>query len=80
MMEYEPCSSCGGKVVDGEPHFIPLGTDSVLKIIDQECKGCGAVIIGEHQKTEIIKNRKAHDRLVEIMTNREKKEYDEEVL
>jgi len=68
-MKYEPCSSCGGEVVDGEPHFIPLGTDNVLKIIDQECKGCGAVIIGEHQKMEVIKNQKVHDELVELLSN-----------
>lgn len=67
---YKPCETCGGEVIDGEPHFIPLGTDSVLKIIDQVCKKCGCNIIGENQKTEIIKNREAHDKLVEALERR----------
>ena len=66
-MKYKPCSCCGGEVIDGRPHFIPLGTDSVLKIIDQECMNCGCAIIGENQKTEIIKNRDAHDALIKAM-------------
>lgn len=61
-------------MIDGKPHFIPLGTDSVLKIIDQECVNCGCVIIGENQRTEIIKNRDAHDALVKAMENRFRKE------
>lgn len=69
-MTYKPCSVCGGEVIDGKPHFIPLGADSVLKIIDQECTNCGCTIIGENQKTEIIKNRDAHDALVSAMENR----------
>lgn len=73
-MEYKQCSFCGGEVIDGEPHFIPLGDDCVLKIIDQECTKCGAAIIGENQKTEIIKNREAHDKLVKIMREKFKKE------
>lgn len=76
-MKYKPCSICGGEVIDGKPHFIPLGTDSVLKIIDQECKDCGCAIIGEHQKTEVIKNREAHDKLIEAMM-RTKKEVERE--
>ena len=66
-MDYAPCSFCGGKVIDAEPQYIPLGTDSVLKIIDQQCTVCGAAIIGQHQKTEIIKNQKAHDKLFGFM-------------
>lgn len=70
QMTYKSCSVCGGEVIDGKPHFIPLGADSVLKIIDQECMNCGCAIIGENQKTEIIKNRDAHDALVSAMENR----------
>lgn len=66
VAEYEPCSSCGGKVIDGKPHYIPLGTDTVLEIIDQQCENCGCAIIGPHQKTRTIKNQKAHDRLIEF--------------
>lgn len=66
MAEYEPCSDCGGKVIDGKPHYIPLGTDTVLEIIDQQCKNCGCAIIGPHQKTRTIKNQKAHDRLIDF--------------
>lgn len=72
-MKYKPCSNCGGKVIDGKPHFIPLGTDSVLKIIDQECERCGCAIIGENQKTELIKNREAHDKLIEMMMKKEER-------
>lgn len=73
-MKYKPCSTCGGEVIDGKPHYIPLGTDSVLKIIDQECRNCGCAIIGKYQKTEVIKSREAHDKLIEAMMKTEKEE------
>ena len=63
--EYEP-HDCGGKIIDDEPHYIPLGSDSIMRIIDQRCIKCGCSIIGRYQKTEIIKNQKAHDFLTEI--------------
>ena len=64
--EYEP-HNCGGKIVDDEPHYIPLGCDSIMQIIDQRCTKCGCSIIGRYQKTKIIKNQKAHDLLGEIL-------------
>lgn len=67
---------CGGEVVDGEPHYIPLGTDSILRIVDQKCLKCGAIIIGPHQKRKMIQNREAHDKLVDIMMGIHKKAYD----
>ena len=70
-MEYGLCSFCSGKVIDAEPHYIPIGCDSVLKIVDQKCAVCGAIIIGQHQKSEIIKNPKAHDKLFEFYERRD---------
>ncbi len=48
---YKPCGFCGGEVIDGEPHYIPFGMGSVLEIIDQKCKNCGANIVGSKMKT-----------------------------
>ena len=56
--EYEPCSNCGGNVIDDEPSYITLSVDEVLKITDQKCTCCGMHIIGKHQKLETIKNLK----------------------
>lgn len=65
---YGKCEFCkGGDIVDEKPSYIPIGTDSVLKITDQVCNKCGAVFIGEHQRTKLIKNQKAHDELVRLM-------------
>ena len=52
---YKPCGFCGGEVIDGEPHYIPFGMGSVLEIIDQKCKNCGANIVGSNQKKKVIK-------------------------
>lgn len=68
MSEY-PCCDCGGKIIDGEPHYIPFGTDSVLRIVDQVCTECGANIIGKHQKTKIFVNQKAHDMILNFVEN-----------
>lgn len=57
---------CGGDIVDDEPSYIPLGDDTVMKIIDQKCTKCGAAIIGKHQKTEMIQNKAAHDKLMDF--------------
>ncbi len=55
---------CGGNVVDDEPHYIPLGTDMVLKIADKRCEKCGAVYVGgQYQKLERIQNRELCDKL-----------------
>lgn len=70
MAGYEPHENCGGEVIDGKPHYIPLGKDTVLEIIDQTCRKCGAVIIGEHQRTRQIVNEKAHDKLIELLEKR----------
>ncbi|WP_143321049.1 hypothetical protein [Clostridium sp. HBUAS56010] len=66
-MEYEK-HDCGGEIVDCEPSYIPLGKDSVLQIIDQKCKKCGTLIVGKYQKTKMIKNQEAHDKLYDLMT------------
>lgn len=65
-MEYEK-HDCGGEIVDCEPSYIPLGTDSVMQIIDQKCNKCGTLIVGKYQKTKMIKNQEAHDKLYEFM-------------
>ena len=54
-------------MIDDTPSYIPLGEDTVLEIIDQTCTKCGAVIIGQHQKIRKIVNKKAHDRLIELL-------------
>lgn len=41
MMKYGQHKNCGGEVVDEKPHYIPLGEDTVLEIIDQTCTKCG---------------------------------------
>lgn len=64
---YKPCGFCGGEVIDGEPHYIPFGMGSVLEIIDQKCKNCGANIVGSNQKKKVIKNQKAYNALVEAI-------------
>jgi hypothetical protein len=65
-MEYEK-HDCGGDIVDCEPSYIPLGKDFVMQIIDQRCKKCGAWLIGKYQRTKIIKNQEAHDKLYDLM-------------
>lgn len=70
MMEYGLHENCGGKVIDDKPHYIPLGEDTVLEIIDQTCTKCGAIIIGKHQRTRQIANKKAHDKLIELLEKR----------
>lgn len=70
MMEYGLHKNCGGEVVDGKPHYIPLGEDTVLKITDQTCTKCRAAIIGQHQKIQQIKNKKAHDKLIGLLEMR----------
>lgn len=68
--EYEKCSICGGEVIDDKPHYIPIGTDSVLRIVDQKCSVCNCAIIGPHQQTKLIQNQEAHDKLVSAMEAR----------
>lgn len=70
MITYGLHENCGGEVIDGQPHYIPLGEDTVLEIIDQTCTKCGAVIIGQHQRTRQIKSKKAHDKLIELLEKR----------
>ena len=69
-MKYEPHENCGGEVIDDKPHYITLGEDTVLEIIDQTCIKCGAVIIGKRQRTRQIVNKKAHDKLIELLEKR----------
>lgn len=69
-MKYELHENCGGEMVDAAPSYIPLGEDTVLEIIDQTCKKCGAMIIGKNQKTRQIINKKAHDKLAELLKDR----------
>ena len=67
--EYEPCSCCGGKVVDDKPSYIPLSEEEgeVLKITDQKCTQCGCVIVGKHQKLETIKDKKFYNKVEEYL-------------
>jgi hypothetical protein len=65
-MEYEK-HDCGGEIIDDKPHYIPLGSDSIMQIIDQKCTKCGALIIGKYQKTTIIENQELHDKLHDLM-------------
>jgi hypothetical protein len=55
---------CGGKIIDCEPSYILLETDSVMQIINQRC---GALVIGRYQKTKVIKNQEGHDELYDFM-------------
>jgi hypothetical protein len=64
--EYEK-HDCGGNIIDGKPHYIPLGDDVIVKITDQICDKCGAVIIGNNQKKEFYHNKKLHDKLVDFL-------------
>lgn len=41
---------CGGDIIDEEPSYIPMGEDTIIKVIDQRCNKCGAAIIGKYQK------------------------------
>lgn len=66
----EKCSTCGSELIDTEPHYIPLGTDNVLRIIDQTCPQCGGAVIGKDQKLKLIKNRELHDKLIEAICGR----------
>lgn len=58
--------SCGGNIIDDTPHYIPLGEDEVVKIIDQKCDKCGAVIIEKYQKMGMYKNKEIHDKLMDF--------------
>ena len=61
------CSICGKPLVKDEPHFIPLGDDTVLKVIDETCEDCGGVYINKNQETTFIKNKAVHDKLMEFI-------------
>lgn len=61
------CAKCGKALVKGKPHFIPLGDDKVLKIVDETCETCGGAYINENQELKAIKNKVAHDKLIEFM-------------
>lgn len=67
IMAIHYCEKCKKPLVRAKPHYIPLGTNEVLKIIDETCEDCGGAYINENQQTTIIKNKEAHDRLIEIM-------------
>lgn len=60
---------CGGNIIDDQPSYIPLGEDTVLKVIDQKCDKCGAIIIGKYQKRQMIQNKVAHDKLMDFYKN-----------
>lgn len=50
-----------------EPHYIPIGTDSIVRIVDETCQNCGGTYINENQETKIVKNRELHDQLIIAM-------------
>lgn len=57
---------CGGNIIDAKPGYVPIGDDGIIRHVDQTCDKCGAAIIGPHQKTTIIHNKKLHDKLMEF--------------
>ena len=62
-MEQNTCE-CGGLITYGEPHYIPIGTDSILELIDSECKNCNTTYVGgQWQKIRMIKNQELNDKL-----------------
>lgn len=64
------CAKCGKELVKDKPHYIPLGDDTVLKIVDETCETCGGAYINENQELTTIKNKAAHDKLIEFMETR----------
>jgi hypothetical protein len=61
---------CGGQIIFGKPHYIPLGTDSIMQIINSECEECKALFVGGRwQMTEIKQNQELYDKLTEMMAN-----------
>ena len=58
---------CGGDIIDDEPSYIPIGEDAIIKVIDQRCNKCDAVIIGKYQKIKIIHNKATHDKLIGLL-------------
>lgn len=64
------CTICGKPLVKDKPHFIPLGDDVVLRIVDETCETCGGAYINENQEKTYIKNKAAHDKLIEFMETR----------
>lgn len=71
------CSICGKPLVKDKPHFIPLGDDTVLKIVDETCEDCGGAYINENQQTTFIKNKAAYDKLIEFMETRFKRQQEQ---
>lgn len=66
MSEFD--CKCGGKIVDDEPHCIPLGTEDIMTITDMKCKDCGCVYVGgKYQKLKKIKNKELHDKLCDAL-------------
>lgn len=61
------CSKCGETLVKDKSHYIPIGTDSILRIVGCTCPVCGGVVVDENQEMEVIKNRDLHDKLIEYM-------------
>lgn len=61
-------------MVKDKPSFIPLGDDAVLRIVDETCETCGGAYINENQEKTYIKNKLAHDKLVEFMEMRFKEQ------
>ncbi len=61
------CAICGKPLVKGEPHFMPLGDDAVLRIVDETCETCGGAYINENQEKTFFTNKAAHDKLVQCM-------------
>lgn len=66
------CTICGKPLVKGKPHFIPLGEDTVLRIVDETCETCGGAYINENQEKTCITNKAAHDELIQHIRVREK--------
>ncbi len=64
------CTICGKPLVKGKPHFIPLGDDAVLRIIDETCGTCGGAYINENQEKTYITNKAAYDKLIQYMETR----------
>lgn len=60
------CNICGNKLIDTKPHYIPIGTDEVLKIIDKTCPNCGGIFVTSEQKKQTFKNREWHDKLYDL--------------
>lgn len=63
----EKCNKCGKDLIEMQPDYIPLGLNSIAKIVDYTCSDCGGVYCLGNNVRKIIENQELHDKLLVAM-------------